>query len=155
MNPTLKKELRKARPSLRMVSPVSFWFILLMGVFNLIIGVLLMTLFDAGDDEVLKIITLFVPAWLWGGLFFSLGLAKVWSLHTNNWKWSRWTLLAGVALKSGWAVALIIRTFYIADNAFLALCWLAIALTQIICYIHFLPPQEMRLFGGKRIQGDE
>ena len=155
MKPELKKELRKARPSLRLVSPVSFWFIALMGIFNLIIGALLMLVFESGDDEVFRVLTLFVPSWLWGIAFIMLGAAKLVSIYANNWRWARWTLLAGVALKSGWAVALIIRTFIITDNSFLAMCWLTIALTQIICYIHFLPPQEMRLFSGKRIQGDE
>lgn len=154
MSESLRKKLREARPRLRDVSPVSYWFIMLMGVFNLIIGIgFALATRGLNDDTIFGLISRVVPFWVWGVLFFGLGVAKLWSLKTNNWKWSRYTLLAGVALKSGWAVALMLRTIENPGNIFLTMTWTTVAITQIICYIHFLPPQEMRLFSGKKMDG--
>lgn len=152
MSDSLKQKIRAARPSLREISPVSYWFIFLMGIFNLIIGAgFILTLRDAIEDPAFAIIAQLVPFWLWGVLFIILGLFKLAALKLNNWKWARYTLLMGVSLKTGWAIALVLRTFSAPDNVFLTMTWLTIALTQIICYIYYLPPQEMRLFNGKKM----
>lgn len=153
MSDKLKKQIQEARPSLRAVSPVSFWFIMLMGLFNLFIGSAFMFALDPDtDDLTFRAITQFIPFGVWGALFVALGIAKLWSLKTNNWKLARYTLLLGVVMKSSWAVALTIRTFYQPDNAFLNATWLALAITQVICYIYFLPPTEPRLPNGGKVK---
>lgn len=154
MTSKTKKEILKARPNLSDVSPVSFWFIMLMGVFNLVLGVALFTTFDSDKFTAsLIIVNSIFTFQFWGTAFFILGLYKLYSLYINDWWLARRSLLIGVGLKSGWMVALLIRIIE-GGTVFLALCWVAIALTQIICYIFFLPPQEMRHFSGKIIKED-
>lgn len=149
MSDKLRQQLREARPSLRAVSPVSFWFIMLMGLFNMFIGAAFIFALDPDTDDVtFRAITQFIPFGVWGILFFVLGVLKLWSLKTNNWWLSRHTLLLGVVMKSSWAVALTIRTFIHPDNAFLNATWVALTITQIVCYIYFLPPTEPRLPNG-------
>lgn len=141
---TLKHQIEQARPSLRLVSPVSYWFILLMGVFNLLLGTSFILALDANilSDAAFSTIANLMPVPVWGIMFIVLGVVKISAIKDNNWELARHTLLAGVLLKSGWAVALTFRTFYQPDNIFLNLVWLTIAITQIICYIYFLPPTQ-------------
>lgn len=155
MRPELEKELRQARPSLRLISPVSFYFIALMGVFNIVVGLAMIAIGLSFDDPVLTVLTAIIPAWVWGALFLSLGVFKLVALKANHWLLTRSSLLAGVALKSSWAVALVIQVLQVSDNIFLTTCWITIAITQVIVYVHFLPPQEMRLLNGKVFKGNE
>ena len=155
MTSQLSQEIKKARPSLRLVSPVSYWFILLMGVFNIFLGsAFMVALDDTPDDLALKAISEIIPFFWWGVLFIALGIAKIYSIVANNWTLARYTLLAGVLLKSGWAVALTFRSFYQADNVFLNALWITMALTQIICYIYFLPPTEPRHLDGGVVEDE-
>lgn len=155
MRHELKKQIAKARPSLKMVSPVSYWFIMLMGLFNLFIGSAFLFALDPNtDDPTFRAITQFIPFGVWGILFMILGMLKLYSLFKNNWVMARYTLLAGVVLKSGWAVALTIRTFNHYDNAFLNATWVALAITQIICYIYFLPPTEPHKPNGEEVENE-
>lgn len=148
----LARELKEARPGLRSVSPVSYWFILIMGIFNLILGASFILAIDGAKlDETLNVITAIVPIWAWAVLFSGLGFLKLYALAANNWTLARYSLLTGVMLKSGWAVALMIRTLEIPDNIFLSLTWVTISLVQMICYIHFLPPSEPRKLDGEII----
>lgn len=136
----IEKQLKHARPSLRLVSPASYWFVMLMGFFNIVLGVGFMTALRGTDDPTLNIVNMFLPFEAWGAIFFALGLVKLYSLVANNWKLSRYSLLSGVALKSVWAIALIIKTTTQADNIFLTITWITVALAQVICYIYFMPP---------------
>lgn len=155
MSENLRKKLRAARPSLRSVSPVSFWFIALMGIFNLLIGVgFWAALRGVTEDPIFSLVSRVIPFEVWGVMFILLGIAKLAALKVNDWKWARWTLLTGVSLKSGWAVALTLRTVIHPDNMFLTVTWTTIAITQIIVYMYFLPPQEMRMFSGRVMDGD-
>lgn len=141
MSNGLKAQLAKARPSLRLAAPMSFFFIMLMGVFNIILGSMLWYVYRNGvNDNSLHLITSIIPIQAWATGFVLLGMAKLYSLRINSWEWSRNTLLIGVGLKSGWAVALIIKTLSQADNVFITLLWITLAITQVLCYIFFLPP---------------
>lgn len=152
MTEKLKREIRKARPSLRLVSPMSFWFIFVMGVFNLILGASLFFTIDQGRVSApLIIVKDFLTYQFWGVVFFVLGLVKLGTLKYNSWKWARRSLIFGVSLKSAWMVAFIIRVLTSPGTVFLSLLWITVALTQMLCYIFFLPPQEMRLFSGKKM----
>ena len=155
MSETLKQKIREARPSLRAISPMSFWFIALMGAFNILLGIsLFLTLDELRISAPLIIVNELLTYKLWGVVFITLGFVKLLTLRANNWKWARRSLILGVSLKATWMVALIIRALTSPGTVFLGLLWATVALTQIICYIFFLPPQEMRLFSGKRMEDD-
>lgn len=148
----IKKELKEVHPKLRLRSPVSYWFIGLMGLFNLFIGTgFFLATTNLVDDPILGMVAKVVPFWMWGLFFFSLGTAKLVSIIRDDWIWARRTLLIGVGLKVGWSVALILRTLMHPDNVFLTASWTTLAITQMIIYIYFLPPQEMREFSGRKM----
>ena len=137
----LVHELREARPSLRMVTPQSFWFVAAMGVFNILLGLTLMFGIDKSRlSASLIIVNEFTSYAFWGVLFITLGVLKLYSLYSNNWWLSRKTLIFGVSIKAMWSVALIFRIFISPGTVFITLCWLCIAALQMICYIFFMPP---------------
>jgi len=141
MKERLKKQLREARPSLREVSPLSHWIVLIMAVFNVVLGTILYLAVDQNRVSAPLIIVNEVLTFkFWGVVFISLGLVKLWSLYVNDWALSRHTLLAGVSVKAAWAIALTVRSLTSPGSIFLNLLWVTIALMQMACYIWFLPP---------------
>lgn len=152
MKDKLKKQLREARPTLRTVSPLSHWIVVILGFFNLIIGAIL---YFAVDQKRLSAPLLIVNDILtfkfWGVLFFTLGVLKLYSLWVNDWSLSRKTLLFGVSIKAAWAVALTIRSVITPGTLTLNLLWVTIAALQMATYIWFMPPQTT-LAQDKRLQ---
>lgn len=148
---SIDDELRLARPSLRLVSPLSWWTVLIMGLFNLVFGA---SLFFGVDQYRISASLLIVNDVLtydfWGIIFFFLGIVKLYSLITNNWKLARSSLFIGVSIKAVWMVALTIRTFISPGTVFLNVLWVTVALLQMGAYIWFLPPSEKVELPGKK-----
>lgn len=138
---TTHAELAKARPTLRMVSPQSHWFVFIMGVFNVALGLTLLFGLDKSRLSAPLIVVNEVFSYtFWAVVFITIGVVKLYALATNNWWLSRKTLLLGVSVKAMWAVALIFRIFISPGTVFLTLMWLTIAALQMVCYIFFMPP---------------
>lgn len=137
----LKRELRKARPNLIRASPLSSWIIMVMAVFNLVIGVSFFFVADLGRFSApFFIVNDLLTFEIWGIIFFVLGLIKAFSLITNNWGVARASLFIGVSIKAAWMVALTIRTVVDPGTFFLNTLWIALALIQMGAYVYFLPP---------------
>lgn len=75
----------------------------------------------------------------WGIIYAMLGFIGVFSLLTNNWKLTRNIQLAGLAVKSIWLVALIIRTISAPPSLLITMIWLFFAFVQSMVYIFFTP----------------
>lgn len=149
MADTLSQQLRIARPSLKLVSPMSYWFIMLMGLFNIILGLSFILAIDQDRLSSPFLIVNNVFTWdFWGFIFLILGIFKLGTLKKNSWKWARRSLIFGVSIKSTWMVALIIRMLVSPGTLFVALLWATVAITQMLCYIYFLPPTEPSLPNG-------
>lgn len=137
----LQKQIQEARPNLKVVSPISHWIVLVMGWFNIVLG---LSMIFAVDSErfvaSLFLVNDYMPFWLWGWIFVTVGAVKLYALHSNNWELSRRSLMLGVSIKAAWMVALTIRTFVLPGTAFLNLTWIALALIQMGAYIWFMPP---------------
>lgn len=137
----IEKQLQIARPSLRVVSPMSWWVVLVMAAFNVVLG---LSLFLGVDENRLSASLLIVNDFLtfkfWGVVFIVLGLLKFWSLFRNNWKLARQTLFMGVSVKAAWMVALTIRSLVSPGTIFVNLLWVTVALIQMGCYVWFMPP---------------
>lgn len=154
MTSELRHRLEEARPSLRLVSPLTYWIIFILGILNIILGLAFAFALEAGSlDSTLRSVSLVVPIWAWAILFTFLGLAKLYALTSNDWRLARYSLLGGVMLKSGWAVALVFRSLEVPSNIFLTATWITISVIQIIAYIHFLPPTEMRFTNRRKGRG--
>lgn len=134
-------DLAKARPRLRYVSPLSFWIVMIYASLNLLIGLDFFLEFDK-----LRLVTSLLVVnsvtnyHFWAIVFTALGLAKFYSLFTNNWTLMKNLLLTGVAIKAMWAIALLVRVLIAPGTVLIALLWVALALVQIVTFIYFMPP---------------
>lgn len=147
MDKHLKEQLLKAKPSLRLVSPITFWFMAIMGVFDLVLGTLLFFAVDKNNFSAeLLIVNELFSFEMWGVIFIVLGLLKLVSLWLNNWKVLRYSLIIAVCIKAMWTVALVIRALTSPGTFLMAILWTVIAVIQQIFYIFFLPPHEMSIF---------
>lgn len=143
MNPSTRvlKELRHARPRLKVVSPLAHAIVLIFGLFNLFLGISLVLAID--QDRVTSPLIIVNDVFnfrFWGITFILLGLFKLLSLRLNNWSMSRKSLLLGVAVKSAWALALIVRSSANSGTWIVTILWLALAAIQIAAFIYFMPP---------------
>lgn len=142
MSSKVNKEIRAARPSLKKVSPLAHWTMLVMIGFNILLGSTLLFAVDSAKFTTsLLIVNSFLTYKFWGLVFLGIGLLKLYSVVTNHWELARKSLLVGVSIKACWAVALTIRAFISPGTFFIDLIWITIALLQMGAYINFIPPQ--------------
>lgn len=137
----LGKELQKARPRLKVVSPLSHWVVLIMALFNIVLGISFLFAIDQNRlTASLIIVNDVFTFWFWGWVFIGIGLLKLYALVMNNWNLARRSLLVGVSVKAAWMVALTIRSFVSPGTIFVNVMWITIALLQMGTYIWFMPP---------------
>ena len=137
---TLKHQLHMARPKLKSVSPMAYWTVMVMALFNLLLGASLFLLVDETRlSASLIIVNDFLTYKFWGTVFIVIGLLKIYSLLSNDWALARRSLIIGVAVKAAWSVALIVRVLVSPGTFFLTLLWVTVALLQMGAYIWFLP----------------
>lgn len=137
----LEKQIRKARPSLRMVTPLAHWIITIFAYFNILLGLALFLALDQTRVSApLLIVNGFFTYKFWGVVFILIGVLKLFALKTNNWKLSRKSLLVGVSIKAAWALALVVRSTTSPGTWLVTIIWVALAAIQITTYIFFMPP---------------
>lgn len=138
---TLEKQIQQARPSLKMVTPLVHWIIIIYAYFNIIFG---LSLFFAIDQTKISASLLIVndifSYKFWGVIFIAIGILKLFALKTNNWNLSRKSLLVGVSIKAAWAVALVVRSLTSPGTFLVSIIWVALAMIQIVTFIFFMPP---------------
>lgn len=141
MTADLKKQLRDARPSLKLVSPLAHAIVMIFGLFNIFLGVSLFLAIDESKIASPLIIVNDVFTYrFWGILFVLLGTFKLFSLKINNWNLSRKSLLLGVAVKVTWALALVVRALTSPGTWLITIMWVGLAGIQIATFIYFMPP---------------
>jgi len=137
----LQKQLRDARPRLKLVSPLAHAVVMIFGIINIVLGVSLLFAIDESKISTsLLIVNDVFNYHFWGILFIVIGLIKLMSLKLNNWNLSRKSLLLGVAIKAAWALALIVRALASPGTWLVAILWIALAAIQIATFIYFMPP---------------
>lgn len=138
---TLEKQIKQARPSLKMVTPLVHWVITIYAYFNIIFG---LSLFFAIDQTKISASLLIVNGVFsykfWGIVFILIGIIKLFALRTNNWDLSRKSLLLGVSIKAAWAVALVVRSLTSPGTFLVSIIWVALAAIQMVTFIFFMPP---------------
>lgn len=141
MTPDLSKQLRDARPRLKVVSPLAHAVIMIFGLFNIFLGISLFFAIDQSKiDASLLIVNEVFNYRFWGVIFIVLGTIKLLSLKFNSWSMSRRSLLIGVAVKAAWALALLVRALASPGTFLVAMIWIALAAIQIATFIYFMPP---------------
>lgn len=137
----LTKKLQQARPSLRTVTPLAHWILVVFAWFNVLLGVSLLIAIDQSRiSSPLLIVNDIFNYRFWGVVFIAIGVLKLFALKTNNWALSRRSLLVGISIKAAWAIALIIRSLTSPGTWLITLIWLALACIQIVTFIFFMPP---------------
>ena len=140
MTRELQKQLHKARPSLRSVSPLAFWIVVIYSVFNFALGISLLFAIDQSKITApLLIVNDFFTYRFWGVVFILVGVLKLFALKTNNWSLSRKSLLVGVGIKAAWAFALIFRSLTSPGTWLVTIIWFALVAIQITTFIFFMP----------------
>lgn len=138
---TIEQELKKARPSLRTVTPLAHAVLQIYAYFNIFLGISFLFALDQSKiDTPLLIVNDLLSYKFWGFVFIGIGALKLYSLYTNNWNLSRKSLLVGVSIKAAWALALVVRSFTESGTWFITIIWLTLAAVQISTFIFFLPP---------------
>lgn len=141
MSPDLQKQLREARPNLKVVSPLAHAVIMIFGFFNIFLGIsLFFALDESRISSPLLIVNDFFNYRFWGVIFVLLGTFKLASLKFNNWDLSRKSLLLGVAIKAAWSLALVVRALSSPGTWLITILWFALAAIQIATFIYFMPP---------------
>ena len=138
---SLKHQLEEARPRLKVVSPLAYWTILIMGFLNLFLGSMFLFFTDVIQfNAQLLVVNEVITFEVWGVVFLALGLLKLYSLASNRWDIARNSLIIGVAVKAMWMIALIIRAVIAPQTILFTILWATIALLQMGAYIWFMPP---------------
>ena len=138
---SIEQELKKARPSLRTVTPLAHAVLQIYAYFNIFLGISFLFALDQSKiDTPLLIVNDLLSYKFWGFVFIGIGALKLYSLYTNNWNLSRKSLLVGVSIKAAWALALVVRSFTESGTWFITIIWLTLAAVQISTFIFFLPP---------------
>lgn len=141
------KALRKARPNLRLIQPVIWWTTNVLGIFNILLGLIMLLGFG---DEIsyysLLIVNNFLPFTVWGIVFLLLGLLMLFANLTNRWWLNRNIMFIGVLIKSTWAITMLVRPILFSGTILVAILWTALALIQAICYVFFavVPREDKR-----------
>lgn len=138
---SIEKQLQKARPSLKQVTPLVHAIITVYAIFNIAFGLSLFFAIDQSKISASLIIVNNIFSYkFWGVIFIAIGILKLFALKTNNWNLSRKSLLVGVAIKAAWAVALIVRSLTSPGTFLVSIIWVALAAIQIVTFIFFMPP---------------
>lgn len=141
MSTQLHKELHDLRPPLRKVAPLSYWITVAYVIMNIIIGLSLAIAFDSHRVvATLLIVNNITTYQFWGLIFILLAAGQWFSIFKNEWKWTKKSLLAGVIVKSAWAIALLVRALTSTGTLLIALPWVTLAMIQALTIIFFLPP---------------
>lgn len=137
----IEKQIQKARPRLRTVTPLAYWIIIVYAFFNILLGISLFLAIDQSRiSSPLLIVNDVFSYKFWGVLFIAVGTLKLFALKTNNWNLSRRSLLVGISIKAAWAIDLVIRSLTSPGTWLITLVWLALAGIQMVTFIFFMPP---------------
>lgn len=137
----IQNEIRKARPRLKAVAPLSHWIVVIFASLNLVLG---LGLFFAIDQR--RVTASFIIVndvfnfHFWGVLFTCLGVFMFYALRVNDWSYIKKAFVLGVCIKASWALALIVRVLISPGSIMITSLWVALACIQIATYIYFVPP---------------
>lgn len=139
----IEADIKAARPGLHSVAPLTYSVCWGYAITNMLLGVGMFFLYATTVDLAVASLLSYQA---WGVIFFVMGLVKAHGLVQNNWVLIRKMLLAGLLVKSVWAIALIIRCFSPPQTIIITLVWLFFAYIQAVTYVYFIPKK----YGGSR-----
>lgn len=132
----LEQAMRKIRPSLRIVAPLTYYICWGYALVNILIGIGLFLLqHPAAPIAVAEILSYKE----WGFIFIAIGVIGLHGLLGNRWNLTRNVLLAGILVKSIWMIALIVRSIIVPETTLITAVWIFLAYVQVLTYIFFIP----------------
>lgn len=134
-----KNEIRRARPKLRLASPLTFWICLGYVGLNLILAVFIYSQPDTG--QLALYFSVFTPHF-WGSLFAIQAVILAVALFFNSFKYTRFSLGMGLFIKSFYAYSLIELGLRIGFYNVIAVTsiWLFITYVQFMTIVYFTVP---------------
>lgn len=136
MTSAIEQELKRARPRLHSVAPLTYSICWGYAVINILLGIGMYFLYETTVPLAVASILSYE---VWGIIFAVLGLIGVHFLMTNSWKGIKRMQLAGLFVKAIWAIALLIRCISAPQTIVITLVWLFFAYIQFATYIYFIP----------------
>lgn len=135
----LHKAIQKARPKLKDIAPLTDAIIKAFGVFNILLGLSLLQLYNIEQSPTLAIVNSFFSFYVWGAIFIVLGVVKLWAVRRNNWELLRKMLVTAVLIKSVWFCALVLQIISGHGTYAVTILWSLLTVIQIYTYIYFAP----------------
>lgn len=138
------QEIKKIRPSLKTIAPLSAWNIRAFGLLNaFVLGLGLYLI--APDIQSFKAVGT-LPVRSWSVVFLLHGLILLSLLRANNWQLMKGTLLAGCFLNSVWVLQFISMSILKPRPLILVLMGTGIMLLylQAGTYINFTPKYNVK-----------
>lgn len=132
------RQVRKARPNLWVVAPLTFWIVCGFILFNFAIAY---TIHLVGGYSGLVIINKVLTPDFWASVFIFLGLLPAFGIAVNSWSLVKKAMILGLFVKSLFMYALVIETsrFGFAAVGSSLVLWAFIMHIQAGVVIHFLP----------------
>lgn len=143
MPESIDTRIKKARPRLALIAPLTNAIIIAFALGNLVIGYGVMALEIGPTTRRLPIVTGIFTFDFYGWIFIILGLVMLWGLWTNHWELLRKSLLFGVLTKSIWTVALVFAVLRGGSVAVMG-AWLILLAIQAATYIYFVIPPRVK-----------
>jgi hypothetical protein len=129
-------QLRKARPNLRSIAPLTNAVCWGYAVINTLLGLGMFFLYQTTVP--LAVANIFSYQ-VWGMIFLLMGLSTAFGLLTNRHMLVKQTQLVGLIIKALWGIALILRCIVAPQTILITLVWVFFAYIQAATYIYFLP----------------
>lgn len=132
-----RKQLRKVRPPLSIIAPLTHKIILGFVVFNLWLGWII---FSSSRLD-LVIITGYFNQIFWAAIYWLIAFWLIFGLIDNDWAHIRWAMSAGVMIKTIWTYAIIYLGYQTSFNSIQGtlILWLFAAWVQVVTVIYFTP----------------
>lgn len=129
--------IKKARPKLSKIAPLSNAICWGYAVANLAIGIGLFFIYQGTTAPILVANIFTYPQW--GIIFLSMSTLTVVALLQNNWEFTRFMQLIGLMIKGIWAIALVVMSFEFPQTILITIVWFFLLFIQAVTYIYFLP----------------
>lgn len=130
----IDKRLKEIRPSLKQIAPQTYWSSIGFGLFNVIIGLALIT----NNVLVTLHVVGIIPLNIWGVIFLIHGMLMLFAIATNSWKMARVMHSIAIVIKGAWWCELL-AIVLTGKGAILLYIWSLLLFLQITIYYYFTP----------------
>lgn len=132
------KQIRQARPKLKIIAPLTNWVIIAYIILNMFVAMSLATTMQPIRNP---IVFGGVGRYAWAVIFAFLGFHLLYGKLTNNWEMIKRNFIVGLITKTLWMYALLYLTYIYGWRQYLGILglWLAVMLIQYGAVVVSIP----------------